>query len=827
MCALCAKNHVGMPEMLVRALPNGPVSLAYFPPMVHHRTHFFPTAVCLGIMVLFSQVSAARLTGTVRSAQTARPLQGVAVSVGNTDIHATTDSLGDFRIDSIAVGSWNIDFVLAGYDPLRRNDFHVGGSGTYRVDCELMPALQKLDDMVVRGSSYYRAPDMTSSTKIMNRDELMRAPGALMDVQRAVQNLPSVSSGADNVNEVIVRGGMPGENLFVMDNIIIPNPNHFADQSSGGGVISLINPLLVNKITFNAGPPPAQYGGKASSVIDVKLREGTKEMVLGGVDIGVAGAGLHLEGPLWPRATFMASGTKSYLGFVSHFAKETAIPKYWGAQGKLTQHAGNATFTLNGVLGDNNIHIRNADETANLDYEQIRAGGFVYATGGTWEQFLGDILSTSITVSATGNTFDRLTWTPATEDTGFVNNSNEQHQRVDGRITADFDNGYRIQAGAYGQRADFDLSIREKQQVLVDHQSGDTLFDTTGQAVASGLPPLLHDFSWMYGGYVSTIVPLFDRARLIPGIRVDGFEYTGSKTVSPRLAAVVSLVPGTDITAAFGVQYQEPSYAELAVSKANRRLKPRRVLTGTMGLERTWDEPGVKVVAETFVKHYDHVTIDRARLGPYGQYAFLTSYELVDTGESISYGLELFAQKKLIENLFCTAAYSWSKAQTRFPGYARGDWFPSDYDFGHVVTLSGGGKFELLGRKRYERLRSKLLFRLASPIMPLADRTELSVRFRCMGGRPYTPASYDENYKRWVLDTQHPNSRRRPPYHRLDLRWERRYGFGLLHMIYYIELQNLYGRHNIWAQFYNDTNGRAGTISQLPFFPAGGVIIGF
>ena len=120
---------------------------------------------------------------------------------------------------------------------------------------------------------------MASSTKIISADELMRSPGSLMDVQRVVQNLPSVASGGDQTDEIVVRGSTPGENLFIMDNIEIPNPNQFAEQGTGGGVISLVNPLLVKGLTFNAGAPPAQYGDKASSVLDVKLRDGNDAMV--------------------------------------------------------------------------------------------------------------------------------------------------------------------------------------------------------------------------------------------------------------------------------------------------------------------------------------------------------------------------------------------------------------------------------------------------------------------------------------------------------------------------------------------------------------------
>ena len=269
-----------------------------------------------------------RIAGTVRSAETGRPVAGVEVTVEGGADSATTDTSGAYALSDMEPGGYNLLFVHERYEPVLRNDVYVAGEGTKRVDIDLVTRIQRLEKIVVNATSFRKAPDMTASTKIMNVDEILRAPGALTDVQRAVQNLPSVSSGADNVNEVVVRGGTPGENLFVMDNIEIPNPNHFGDQGSGGGVVSLVNPLLVRTVTFNAGAPPARYGGKASSVLDIRMREGNRTMVLGGVDVGVGGAGIHAEGPMWKGSGFMLSATRSYLDFVATFDPTRAVPTF-------------------------------------------------------------------------------------------------------------------------------------------------------------------------------------------------------------------------------------------------------------------------------------------------------------------------------------------------------------------------------------------------------------------------------------------------------------------------------------------------------------------
>ena len=89
-----------------------------------------------------------------------------------------------------------------------------------------------------------------------------------------MQSLPSVVSGSDQYNEIIVRGGAPGENLFVMDHLEIPYPNHYPEQGKGGGPITMVDTEFIERIDFYAGAFPSRYGEKLSSVMDETLRSG-------------------------------------------------------------------------------------------------------------------------------------------------------------------------------------------------------------------------------------------------------------------------------------------------------------------------------------------------------------------------------------------------------------------------------------------------------------------------------------------------------------------------------------------------------------------------
>ncbi len=801
-----------------------------------------------GILVLgavfAADLCAGSIVGIIRDAQTDKILEKAIVVVRETKDTVYSDSSGFFAIDSLTPASYNLVIKKSGFDPQTRNDIYVAGKGAKRLEIKLVPQIYALEKMVVHSTSFHRAPEMASSTKIMNADEILRAPGALTDIQRVLQNLPSVTSGGDNVNEVVVRGGLPGENMLIMDNIEIPNPNHFADQRTGGGVISLINPLLVKGLTFNAGAPPAQYGGKASSVIDVELREGNDVMVIGGLDMGMAGMGGHVEGPLWKGANFIASAHKSYLDLIANVEPSLPVPEFWGLQSKLTQHIGEHTLFANGIYGKNSITIKDLKEQQDMNYDIIESGGIIYAAGLSWDARWTDRLTSLITLAGTGNTYDRLAFTKANEsraaDTTFFGGSWVDEQTLKARLAYDLPNNNRIQLGGYVKRAEFLVDQREKPDTLKDYSdttnNGVVVIDPqTNRPVVYGEYANVHDTTYKFGGFVSAILHAFDRLRIVPGLRCDGFTYNNSFSVAPRINMVYALNESSDLTAAFGLQYQDPDYVDLGLDPSNKSLKPKRALTGIVGVEHYIEPLGIKIVGEGFYKHYKNLLFDAALLT-------LDSLDetdkISDHGEAHSFGIELFAQKKLTESIFWTGAYAFSRSihKDLRPGH-EGEWYDGDYDFRHSFTVTAGWKKELIQSETYKRkFHDKLWFKLLSPIMPFADRMEFSMKWRFLSGRPYTQQRYDDRiYKRWYQDPLAPlNAERHAPYHRLDLRYERRFGFGFLQMIYYIDLQNLYSRDNIWTFLYpeydplnpNQTIERK-EVMQFPFFPAGGIIIGF
>ena len=146
----------------------------------------------------------------------------------------------------------------------------------------------------------FQAPEaVKNSGFLVAPREILKSAAALQDVSRYVQGLPGVVIGTNDFrNDIIVRGGSPLENLFVVDNVEIPNINAFANFASAGGTVSLLDAELLQDVTFLTGGYPAPYINRTSSVLQVTQREGSRKEFGGWATLGFAGAGAILEGPI-------------------------------------------------------------------------------------------------------------------------------------------------------------------------------------------------------------------------------------------------------------------------------------------------------------------------------------------------------------------------------------------------------------------------------------------------------------------------------------------------------------------------------------------------
>ena len=217
-------------------------------------------------------------TGTIRGsiARSDRtPASAFRICVAGTGQCVLSDRSGRFPALDARPGIRRLEVSAESGESLLTGEVEVRAGLTSEVHLEL-PEIAAVRSSVTVRASELLTPDevMTSGVRIQSL-EIAKSEGVLQDVSRYIATLPGVVTGsADFRNDIIVRDGSLLENLFVVDNIEIPNINSFANLASAGGTISLLDVQLIEDVTFLTGAYPAPYVNRLSSVMQVAQREG-------------------------------------------------------------------------------------------------------------------------------------------------------------------------------------------------------------------------------------------------------------------------------------------------------------------------------------------------------------------------------------------------------------------------------------------------------------------------------------------------------------------------------------------------------------------------
>ena len=270
---------------------------------------------------------AGAISGVVLNAA-GQPAEGVRVCVLDTSFCATSDARGVFRIGEVRAGGYRLEILpLEGLpfisDPV---DVRAGLDGTVEIT---LPTVQDVRQTVTVSAPAFRTPEaVKNSGFLVEPREILKSAAALQDVSRYVQGLPGVVIGTNDFrNDIIVRGGSPLENLFVVDNVEIPNINAFANFASAGGTASLLDAELLQDVTFLTGGYPAPYINRTSSVLQVTQREGNRRMFGGWATLGFGGAGAILEGPIQSgKGSWVVSARRSFLDLFTNDVGIGGVP---------------------------------------------------------------------------------------------------------------------------------------------------------------------------------------------------------------------------------------------------------------------------------------------------------------------------------------------------------------------------------------------------------------------------------------------------------------------------------------------------------------------
>jgi hypothetical protein len=262
------------------------------------------------LFLILSFVSVAQVkysvSGTVTDASTGEDLIGATVYIEQIKFGLNTNNYGYYSV-SVKPGSYNFVISFLGYESQK---FTLSVDRNFQKNIELVPKSEEINEVVV--STEARNQNIIGNemgTVKLNPQTIKAIPVLFgeQDVLKTIQLLPGVSSAGEGNTGFFVRGGQADQNLVLLDDAPVFNPSHLL------GFFSVFNSDAINDVKLYKGGVPANFGGRASSVLDVHMREGNAQRFAASGGIGLISSRLTVEGPLGKNgSSFLLSGRRTY-----------------------------------------------------------------------------------------------------------------------------------------------------------------------------------------------------------------------------------------------------------------------------------------------------------------------------------------------------------------------------------------------------------------------------------------------------------------------------------------------------------------------------------
>lgn len=743
--------------------------------------------------VALAQPRTGAIYGTVTNFHTGEPLPGANVTLVGMNLGTISDEQGNFTLDNIPVGTVSVQASFIGFTPQIKADIVISPVRAKQVDFQLQEQPIALDEIEVHPDYFFKLPDAPLSTRSQSNEEIRRLPGGFEDVIRAVSILPGVAQVQAGRNDLIIRGGAPSENLYLVEGIEVRNINHFGTPGASGGPLSYINLDFVQETTFSTGGFGVQYGDRLSSVLSLDLREGRRDRLGGKATISATQFGLNLEAPLSEKSTYLFSARRSYLDFIFKANGFSFVPEYWDFLGKIDYDLNpQSKITALGILALDDVKYFNDDADDRFENSRVMGSDQTQLVSGiNWRHVFRRGFS-NLTLSQTYVKYDVVQRDSLLNDV-FRNNALEHEIALSGNYTVELSRQLEMAVGAQGKmvRVENDIKIPGYETYFGEFFSVDGVFDTTA----------------FKGAVYAQLTPRIGKLRATAGIRVDYLDLleVHPLAISPRFSATYALTPVTNLNFSVGQYRQAPAYVWLMMNPANRNLKPAGTNQFILGFDHLL-RADTKISFEGYYKHYlDYATsVDRPYLvmvntgagfgGSDDGFAAFGFDDLVSEGTGQAYGVEVFLQKKLSEiPCYGILSLTYNRADfTALDGVER----PSSFDQRWIFNVGGGYVFN--------------------------EKWEFALKFRLATGRPYTPFDVDG-----TQSVEHYNSERLDTYHSLDLRLDRRWLFDRSVLITYLDIQNVYNHPEDNPPRWNAREQRVEVDESIGVLPSVGISWGF
>ncbi|MCE6987940.1 TonB-dependent receptor [Dyadobacter sp. CY323] len=738
------------------------------------------------------------ISGFVREKGSMELLPGVNVYLPNSTTGTLTNTYGFYSITIPKSDSVSVSYSFVGY---AGQELRIPATADQQVNVTLSAANQ-LDEVLVSGR---RQDEKVSESVQMSQIEvpiaqIKKIPAFFgeKDVIRVLQLMPGVQKGTEGQTGLYVRGGGPDQNLIILDDAVVYNASHLF------GFFSVFNSDALKSVELTKGGFPARYGGRLSSVVEMNMKEGSKEKLHGEGGIGLISSRLTLEGPLArKKSSFLISARRTYIDVLAapliaqqqtgYSSKVKPGYFFYDLNAKVNYDFGpkNKVY-LSGYFGQDRFHIREKSENSEN------------RSGLNW-----------------GNATATLRWNHLINQKLFVNTSliyshfnfnifSNDKDFEKGQVVDEFSLKYNSLIRDYSLKTDFDYYLNAKHSIkfgaqVTSHRFVPSALALEGDFTEEDIDIQAQPINTLEAGaYVEDTWQPFTALKLNAGFRLSLFQ-TKTKTYvrpEPRFSAAWKLATDFSMKASYANMNQ---YVHLLSNTGlglptdlwvptTDKVAPQQSSQVAFGFAKDLQKPGLALTLEGYYKNMNNIISYKegsSFISLDGDNANELNWEdNVTSGKGWSYGAEFMVQKKS-GKLSGWVGYTLSWTKWKFPELNFGETFYPRYDRRNDISVVG--IYEL----------SKRITLSATWVYGTGNALTLPVSKYSTFGNHYVSNlfGYPGSFGNVTTEYGKKNSFRAEPYHRMDVaiqfhkkkkRHERTWEFGLY---------NAYNRRNPF--FYN------------------------
>ncbi|WP_430815996.1 TonB-dependent receptor [Carboxylicivirga sp. RSCT41] len=718
------------------------------------------------------------------------------------DYRGSATNLYGFYSLTLPAGTYQIIYSYVGFKSQVKT-IELNADIQLNVALEYDSAIEEVT--VLGGAVNNKLKDSQMSKEILSVSTIKRLPAFMgeADIMKTLQLMPGVQSGSEGSSGLYVRGGGPDQNLILLDGVPVYNANHLF------GFFSVFNTDAVKNVSLYKGGFPARFGGRLSSVIDVRMKEGNEKKIHGGAQLGLISSRFFIEGPIKKDKTaFHLSARRTYIDLLARpfmSTEETTGYFFYDINAKLNhKFSDRSRLYLSVYTGRDKAYNEYDDEweANSSSYNDYMYWGNL-TTALRWNYMFSNKLFMNATVTYSDYNFNvdsHYKENDQTDSNAFIYEYSSGIMDWSAKVEFDWypTPGHELKFGANYTYHTFKPGVETTKET---DSTADDIIKTFGgnNTYASEMNMYIEDnFS---------LSPLL-KANL--GIHTSAFyvENTWYHSIEPRASIRYLITDDITLKAAYSKMQQ---YLHLLSNStiglptdlwlpATKRIKPQ--VSDQYALGAVYDGiKNVELSAETFYKTMDKLIEYKEGVSFFG--SSVGWEDMVETGRGEAYGLELMLRKE-VGKTTGWLGYTWSKTSRQFDKLNFGNWFPARYDRRHDASIVISHKFN--------------------------DRIDIGATWVYGTGNAITLPTHEirllpaaEHDRVWYESNipyfEHRNNYRMPDYHRLDfgINFHKQKKRGM--RTWNISVYNVYNRQNPFFLYagHNDEGNKV--LKQITLFP--------